>query len=805
MTDITTTPATLHNNGTLTSLSQLFGQTINGTQVKAIEIPLFQRDYAQGRHSEQARHIRERFIADLCGALDSNKNIHLDFVFGDVVVRKENTPDGEKSIPTLYPLDGQQRLTTLFLLHCYLAWCLPETTGVPQPWHAFHYATRPGARKFCQFLTHCRPELDKHPPSEWLRDQADYLPTWKHDPTIQGMLVMLEALHQHYRDQPVERLRTAWQRLIDPDKPAISFLLLPVAAQKLSNTQYVEMNSRGRPLTEFENFKAELEALLRKNSAIPSADVEAFSLKIDTDWTDLFWEYRDDNHLIDEEFMRYLRFNFEVQAWKQGLSVDLSQSDSKALTVLATELLGSTTSDAQKVLDWMVQTLDIWLEKGADGVRRPKAITLLFSQLFIRADTTSTTPLRIFNFQNFDETSIGVDMFHACCELYGTRHWSLAHTLLIYGVLQGYMNERPLADLLLSLRLLRNLIDASQDEIRAGERNNMPALLREVEKLMAGGPLANITTFNQVQIANEQAKQVFVTAHPTLQEVLHRLEDHVLLRGGLTVFDLDPSQASTTFIHRALQLPALFAQPYLRVAGALLAKGNDGRSVQRTSGYRLTYLGAPNKSEPWENLFRARRGEIPHPTTEPLMALLDDMSAGQSLNFVIEAFLNHSDTPKDWRYYIVKYEAMRRGESGCYVISPNGGYSLCMLRGESCDDRSSHYDPYLMALAELAQTSPDRIANPSWPRCFPGHETEERRLTLRNSGIQIRCVDAGWTFSGIPTDAQQHQAFAAIAKQHSYYQEQSFLYAVPQLNGIDTKDRIELGAQFLKHLVDAGF
>lgn len=810
MTDITTIPATPHNNGTLTSLSQLFSQTINSIQVQAIEIPLFQRDYAQGRHSEQASHIRERFIADLCGALDTNKSIHLDFVFGDVVVRKEKTPDGEKSIPTLCPLDGQQRLTTLFLLHCYLAWCLPETTGVPQSWHAFHYATRPGARMFCQFLTRCRPEMDKQSLSEWLCDHADYLPTWKHDPTIQGMLVVLDALHQHYRDQPAERLRAAWQRLTDPDKPAISFLLLPVAAQELNNTLYVKMNSRGRPLTEFENFKAELEALLRKNSAIPSADVEAFSHKIDTVWADLFWEYRGDNHLIDEEFMRYLRFLFEVQAWKQGLSIDLSHSDLKALTELATKLLGSTTSDAQKVFDWMVHALDIWLENGADGIRRPKAITLLFSQLFIRADTTTTTPLRIFNFQNFDESNLGVDMFHACCELYGTRHWSLAHTLLMYGVLQGCMNGRPLADLLLSLRLLRNLIEASPSEIRADNtRNNMPDLLAEVDKIMVDGlptDLAEVTTFNQVHVGNEQTKLAFVAAHPTLQDALHRLEDHALLRGGLTVFDLNPSQVSITFTHRAAQLPALFAQPYAQVAGALLAKGNNGRCVQRTSGYRLTYLGAPRKSEPWENLFRARRGETPHPTTEPLMALLDDLSVGQSLNFIIEAFLNHSDTPKDWRYYIVKYEAMRRGESGCYVISPNAGYSLCMLRGDSCDDRSYHYDPYLMALVELAQIPPDRIGNTRWPQCFPRYETEERRLILRNSGTQVRCVDSGWQFSGLPEDGTpQRLIFDDIATKHNHYESQTLLYAVPQNNGIDIEDRIELGAKLLRELVDAGF
>ena len=131
----TSTDAAEH--GTLTSLTQLFGHTMNGTQVQAIEIPLFQRDYAQGRQTEQVTQVRKRFIADLCAALDGGHTLHLDFVFGDVV-------NG-----TLYPLDGQQRLTTLFLLHCYLAWHQAEMP--PQPWHAFRYATRPGHANFANF------------------------------------------------------------------------------------------------------------------------------------------------------------------------------------------------------------------------------------------------------------------------------------------------------------------------------------------------------------------------------------------------------------------------------------------------------------------------------------------------------------------------------------------------------------------------------------------------------------------------------------------------------------------------------
>lgn len=795
MTDIAMTTPPTHPDGTFTSLAQLFGQTFNNTKVNAIEIPLFQRDYAQGRLTEQASHVRERFVVDLCAALDGGPPINLDFVFGDVV-------EG-----TLYPLDGQQRLTTLFLLHCYLSWCLPETATIIQPWHAFQYSTRPGARTFCQFLTQCRPDMAAGKLEEWLSDQASYLPTWKHDPTIQGMLVMLAALHKHYRAQPSEKLCAAWQRLTDPVSPAIRFLLLPVAAQQLDNTLYVKMNSRGRPLTEFENFKANLEALLHKNPTIDSAAVDAFSFKIDTQWADLFWQYRGAKDLIDEECMRYLRFLFEVLAWKRGLRVQSGYDDLNALTVLSELLLGSTAPDAPADFGWIVWALDVWLDKDAGGVSKPKEIGTLFYQLFTREADSATTPLRIFNFRDFGDAPVGVNMFHACCMLYGTQPWKLPHTVLLYGVLQGLMNDTPQSDLHPRLRLLRNLIEASGNEIRAdATRDNMPSLLSDVETIMAGGSLTAVKTFNQVQVRHEQTKQALLDAHPTLQATVQQLEDHELLRGGLTIFDLNPAQIAVTFNRRASQFLRLFNESYQLVSAALLAKGHQGRSYIRKSGYRFAYLGAPRQAGLWEDHLRIRYNEPTHPTSTALMGLLDDMASGQSAQTVIDTFLADTGTPKDWSYYIAKYEAMRehREFAGSYVMAPGPGYAICMPKSDSCDSRSNHHDAYLLALVTTAAISAERIGNDGWPRCFPGYETEERRLELRNSGIKVRCVDSGWQFSNVPNDALQRQAFENVAKRYPHFQNQSLLYAVPQHNRIDTEDRIELGSQFLREIVEVG-
>ena len=79
----------------------------NFLKENTIEIPIIQRDYAQGRLGKE--NLRKNFLADLKKALGPNETMKLDFVYGSI----END--------NLNPLDGQQRLTTLWLLHWYIA------------------------------------------------------------------------------------------------------------------------------------------------------------------------------------------------------------------------------------------------------------------------------------------------------------------------------------------------------------------------------------------------------------------------------------------------------------------------------------------------------------------------------------------------------------------------------------------------------------------------------------------------------------------------------------------------------------
>ena len=79
-----------------------------------IQVPYYQRDYAQGRiDNGRIDNIRKVFVEEMYRAIMgfNNKECHLGLVFGSY-------DENEK---VFIAVDGQQRLTTVFLLHWYVA------------------------------------------------------------------------------------------------------------------------------------------------------------------------------------------------------------------------------------------------------------------------------------------------------------------------------------------------------------------------------------------------------------------------------------------------------------------------------------------------------------------------------------------------------------------------------------------------------------------------------------------------------------------------------------------------------------
>ena len=298
--------ATLH---TCMEIFQPFEEDQKTVTLDSIVIPIIQRDYAQGRKGTDVTRIRERFLESLYKAV-TEKPLTLDFVYGDIDETRK-----------MVPLDGQQRLTTLFLLHWYAA----KKANVPEAEYGFlykfSYDTRYSARNFCHDLVGYQPMFKDVSTSKEIAlsseiiNQVWFPLDWKNDPTISSMLVMLDAIDDKFKDVP-----ELWNRL---KERCITFYFLPIKDMGLTDGLYITMNSRGKPLTMFEHLKAELERSIRHVDDQLAKDIIK---KIDGDWTDLFWAYcnRDENssdsNTIDVAFLRYFKFICDIISYQHGES-----------------------------------------------------------------------------------------------------------------------------------------------------------------------------------------------------------------------------------------------------------------------------------------------------------------------------------------------------------------------------------------------------------------------------------------------------------------------------------------------------
>lgn len=231
-----------------------------------IVIPTIQRDYAQGRKNDpKITQIRKAFLQALVQSLTEHHELELDFVYGSLNQK------------TLELLDGQQRLTTLFLLHCYLVnknkANINEIDLIKQQLQKFSYQTRTSSKLFISQMIEKLVEMEwAGKPSVAIENEAWFLAVWRKDPTIISILTMLDELDSLLGFKHTDELDELWERL--SSHSILNFYLLPMNEFSLTDELYIKMNARGVQLTEFENFKAWLQGFLENK--IDTSKANAF-------------------------------------------------------------------------------------------------------------------------------------------------------------------------------------------------------------------------------------------------------------------------------------------------------------------------------------------------------------------------------------------------------------------------------------------------------------------------------------------------------------------------------------------------
>ena len=661
-----------------------------------IAIPQIQRDYTQGRSDERTTRIRKNFVLALHTAIQNKQNLTLDFVYGNI----------DKS-GTLTLLDGQQRLTTLFLLHWYIA---KKTNHDVELLKKFSYEIRPDTRDFCakllSFNPFSEPEQDlakkESKISFEITNQKWFPLPWNKDPSIVSILTMLDEIHAQFIETAV-----IWEEL-----SRITFYFLALEDMGLTNDLYIKMNSRGKPLTDFEHFKAELDKQLSSlNKSTLANDIRK---KFDTTWTDLLWEYRnsgttpEENTIVDDEFLRYIHFICDVIYYQNEDYYQKKEILHEKWNSF--KLLEIFFRDKERIIENFITLqsfFDCWCEANLCKIKYSTPDDFLLS--FI--NTTENYK------KNKIVTQIGKNIFQECLARF-TVNFNLQQFVFLYAVTYylQHTDKIKYLDFVRRIRIINNLIQNSKNEISP---RRMKKILEHVEEILKTGEVKEKdNTFNKYQLREELEKSKLLIKlqekdpqnHDKLKNKIFELEDHKLLYGQISIlFDFEHIENITkNYIETAYKFISLFKCDSDKIDCALMTIGDYSQKISIEDWRSTQQFGAANQ-ESWKELFHQHdiytydnrpdksKKDFAY-TRNILLKFLEDNKEinNDILDTKKNDFIKKCEAKKQYpfEYYYLKYNVFRPAKNGmsgkCFKYDT---YSYTILRLK--DSHSDNYNPYL--------------------------------------------------------------------------------------------------------------
>ena len=713
-------------------------------------IPMVQRDYAQGRTTDDVKRVRDRFLDAIKSYLvkseDDNDVMKMDFIYGEKEQVWSTTVANKLERIIVTPLDGQQRLTTLYLLHWYAA----KKCGIEEEeyafLHHFTYDIRPSSRDFCTHLIHYTPDWSLSL-REQLTDQNWFMGEWHNDPTIISMLVMLDSINDKFSS-----ITNLWETLTG-EKGRIVFYFLPLSENGLSDELYIKMNSRGKKLTAFEHFKAEYENLYEKDSD----EARTINHKFDVEWADAFFPYRNNEDIVDKEFMRYFFYISHILCYEQGIK---KSNDEFELI----KLIYRDSPNAAANQKYLEDAFECW----SDVLAEYKSIDAFFKKYLAGFAYEQG---KVTTFKYVDEYRGAQNFFHACIKLYQVNNnFSYSDFLFLYGIITYRINKEAIeeCDFRTRLRTLRNLIwNSGSGEIR-GDGDYMKDLLCQVKDLMLTGCINKELThrFNGIQTDEEIEKKDM--AGDIDEEKLHRFEDHPLIYGYASGLGYDNLDLVDTFL-------SLFggSPDFIHIHRAMLAIGDYTQY-----GSNRYYMGNHNRATWSQLLHKSRnRSKFEDNTMTVLRKLLQRTKNGEGLDDIINQYLSEKEEVKeyDWRYYFVKYPDMLRGADGELTWDESNDYICTTLNKHLFNGQ--HWNPFLNVIYQ-------KLSNKLLDK------DGKKILALGNYGENLNILNPISSLASTGTGFKY------------YHQDTSEVWDVPQENSIDKVDRIVFAMDKIKGIVD---
>ena len=725
---------------------------LNLLQDFKIVIPPIQRDYAQGRKSGKIPIIRERFIDSIVDVLsdDSLPGLELDFIYGYT----ENDSVGNDIVKIFKPLDGQQRLTTLFLIHWFVANKEKEVRSLLKK---FTYATRQTSRSFCEKLIDFEIDFnsDKSVDEQIINQPWFYL-NWKNDPTIQSMLVVLNVVQKKFMG-----LNNIWQRL-SGDNPRIIFHLLSMNELGLPDDLYIKMNARGKPLTDFEHFKSSFSEILSDERA------KYFNTKIDGEWADLFWNIFKDNNdkdiakLVDAGFLSFFWYITDILIRKQ----EIFFSDEFWLNKIKMVY-----QNKEVNVKFLFNSLDLFL--NISKLDESPFVTIFY----VEDSEFDIAKVKLF-FKNANP-----NLFHKCVHSYSVGNFVIREQLLLYAFIKIRLENYHVPENF--YRITRNLLEnASDREIRNENLNN---LYSAIDALIIGERQSEKLLFSKRQLAEESTKELLLITSPELKEIIYKLEDHTLLRGTIGVFTLD----NTTGDLGNMFLNTFDSSAnFFEISRAMLTLGSY---IQNYGGSNYRF-GNKNNSV-WREILTQSENRVGFENTKDV---LQQLLKFKTLNLdignseMVNGYLSNISTIKDFFYYYIKYQSFIFWENsqtegfyswGNFNEKP---YECTMLFRTNFRGRS--WSPFLLEISNQVI------------ECSLENYNSTLQFTKGNLILLINNTNEGFKFF-CPAEDSYSTGFWNQLVDGNKLDKEGYLLIEQDENGIDQVDRIEKCVEFLKEII----
>jgi len=726
----------------------------------SIEIPIIQRDFAQGRQSEKVNEIRKGFVNSLFNAIDKNQSIDFDFVYGS----EQNE--------TLIPLDGQQRLTTLFLLHWYLATKDGQIDKAKEALMKFSYETRASAKEFCNGLVKNLidiPANDYESLTDVITNSAWFFLSWQKDPTVQSMLVMLDAIDNKFRNTI-----GFFDKLISKTTPPVTFQFIAIDNFGLSDTLYIKMNARGKALTDFENFKAKFEQYIEKEHPQKKAEL---TKKVDGIWTDLFWKHKED-YLIDRPFMRFFDFitemlyylNFEKQ---KNFKLDYSQNSPK----INFELIESVYKSKSN-LEFLFNALDKCCEISDTEI--------FFKTIFAKHKYENGKAVL------FDSET---DLFKKCINENGL---DIKEKVLLFSILQFVIQKKinkATPDLNDFVRVIRNLL------LRVRQRNDtvyntnlrveflqnqisdiLNSLIsdKNIYDLLSSDSQMKLQSFSTESLNFEKAKANLIKKNPDVKAIIQELEDNELLKGCVHNFDLENNIDNLQLFNKMFNEiwntkdDSLIIRAMLTINDFSIDAGNSKLGEK-------FFFGNANR---WNTILTIVDDKIKEILPKFLSLYYNAKGKNPTLKLqsLIDDWLNKNDG-RNWKYYFIKYPEITSSTNNLYTWK-NDFEVRNLIYGNTL--LSYHNNPYIRTVEK--EITKQNIKVNSW-----GQYADESPMRFEN-GLQLHCKEKGWRIL-LPEDYSFPKKLISQFNLEEVTKNKEYL-----LNETDTKDRVEIAIEFCKKI-----